>query len=61
MAIANTTPKGYRADLRGDAVARASALIRSYRRPKAKAKNSPAKKTRGAKAKAKKAAKQKSS
>ncbi|KAK6362013.1 hypothetical protein TWF730_005717 [Orbilia blumenaviensis] len=48
--IANsTTKKGYRADLREDAIARASALIRSYRKPVKPTKES---KPRGSKAKA---------
>ncbi|KAF3235861.1 hypothetical protein TWF128_001699 [Orbilia oligospora] len=48
--IANsTTKKGYRADLREDAIARASALIRSYRKSVKPTKES---KPRGSKAKA---------
>ncbi|KAK6534677.1 hypothetical protein TWF281_005984 [Arthrobotrys megalospora] len=47
--IANsTTKKGYRTDLREDAIARASALIKSYRKPAKPTKES---KPRGSKAK----------
>ncbi|EPS41221.1 hypothetical protein H072_4914 [Dactylellina haptotyla CBS 200.50] len=52
--IANsTTKKGYRSDLREDAIARASALIKSYRKPVKPTKES---KPRGSKAKAAQAA-----
>ncbi|KAK6349725.1 hypothetical protein TWF696_006004 [Orbilia brochopaga] len=46
--VNSTAKKGYRPDLRGDAVARASALIRSYRKP---VKQTPEAQPRGAKAK----------
>ncbi|EWC45109.1 hypothetical protein DRE_06248 [Drechslerella stenobrocha 248] len=46
--VNSTAKKGYRADLRGDAVARASALIRSYRKA---VKPTPESTPRGAKAK----------
>ncbi|KAJ6264772.1 hypothetical protein Dda_0924 [Drechslerella dactyloides] len=44
----STTKKNYRPDLRGDAIARASALVKSYRKP---VKPTPEAQPRGAKAK----------